>query len=366
MSVLEQMIDYGHERVAFHQDPESGLRAIIALHSSVLGPALGGTRRWCYATESDALHDVLRLSQGMTYKCACAGLATGGAKSVVWLQKPGQKSTEAEARAMGRFVDTFDGAYIAAEDVGVDIQFIDWMAKETTHVMGGETLSRGGDPSPFTSSGVIHGMRAAVKCALGCDDLEGLTIAVQGLGSVGYYLTRDLIKAGATVIGADIDDSCVERCRDEFGIDVVPPDEILTIECDVLAPCALGGVIDANLAQKLQCKIVCGGANNILDDPDEDAVALKNQGICYAPDFVVNAGGVVHLAGLHLGYSQPQLEKKNEEIYDTTTQILTDSESPSTYAAAVNLARKRIAEGAQRKQEINSQEQVQHAGYKGL
>lgn len=363
MTVFEQMIEYGHERIAFHHDPESGLRAMIALHSTALGPALGGTRRWHYRSEADAIHDVLRLSQGMTYKCACAGLPTGGGKSVIWLQEPRQKSTESEARAMGRFVDTFDGMYIAAEDVGVDTEFVDWMAMETNHVMGGETRSRGGDPSPFTSRGIVNGMRAAVEHTLARTDFDGLVVAVQGLGSVGYYLTKYLTEAGAQVIGTDLRPDSVERCRDEFGIDVGSPDEILTTQCDVLAPCALGGVIDASVAQKLRCRVLCGGANNILDDPDEDAVVLRNLGITYAPDFVVNAGGVIHLSGLHLGYTDERLAQMNDEIYDTTMQILTDSESPSTYAAAVNLAQRRIAEGARRRKEhVNPQGQVQHAG----
>ena len=177
MSVLEQMSDYGHERVPFHQDPATGLRAIIALHSSALGPSLGGTRRWHYATEADALDDVLRLSQGMTYKSACAGLPMGGAKSVIILPEPGLPTTEAEARAMGRFVDTFVGAYIGAEDVGLDPQFIDWMALETRYVMGGETVSRGGDPSPFTARGVVNGMRAALEHVAGTPSLDGVTVA---------------------------------------------------------------------------------------------------------------------------------------------------------------------------------------------
>jgi len=352
MTILEQMCEYGHERVAFHQDPETGLRAIIALHSSVLGPALGGTRRWHYATESDALYDVLRLSQGMTFKCACADLAIGGGKSVVLLPKPGKQSSEAEARAMGRFVDTFNGWYIAAEDVGVDTQFVDWMALETDHVMGGEKVSRGGDPSPFTAQGVVNGLRAALRHTMNTESFEGITVAIQGLGSVGYHMAKILSDHGATIIGADINKQKVERAVDELGITATSTDEILLTECDVLAPCALGGVIDANLARKLNCRIICGGANNILDDPDEDAVVLKNQSITYAPDFVVNAGGVIQLAGLYLGMSQAELDQKNAQIEETTAQILRDGEAAtSTYHAAIALAQRRIAEGAKTRQE---------------
>jgi len=352
MSIFEQMIEYGHERVAFHHDRDTGLRAIIAVHSTVLGNALGGTRRWHYATESEAIYDVLRLSQGMTYKAACAGLPMGGAKSVIMMPRPGQEISEPEARAMGRFVHTFQGVYIAAEDVGVNTQFIDWMGLETKHVMGGEKTSKGGDPSPYTARGVLNGMRAAVQHVTGASSFESITVAVQGLGSVGSHLVSLLVEQGAKVIGADINQQLVEQCVDEFGITATSTDEILLTECDVLAPCALGGVIDANLARKLNCRIVCGGANNILDDPDEDAVALKNQGIVFAPDFVVNAGGLIHLAGLYLGMTMEELLRMNDQIEETTAQILLEGETlVSTYAAAVALAQRRIAEGARVKRE---------------
>jgi leucine dehydrogenase len=352
MSIFEQMIEYGHERVAFHHDRDTGLRAIIAVHSTALGNALGGTRRWHYATESEAIYDVLRLSQGMTYKAACAGLPMGGAKSVIMMSRPRQEISEPEARAMGRFVNTFNGVYIAAEDVGVNTQFIDWMGLETKHVMGGEKTSKGGDPSPYTALGVLNGMRAAVQHVTGASSFENITVAVQGLGSVGSHLVALLVEQGAKVIGADISQQRVEQCVDEFGITATSTDEILLTECDVLAPCALGGVIDANLARKLNCRIVCGGANNILDDPDEDAVALKNQGIVFAPDFVVNAGGLIHLAGLYLGMTMDELMRMNGQIEETTAQILQEGETlVSTYAAAVALAQRRIAEGAKVKRE---------------
>ncbi|MBE7561346.1 Glu/Leu/Phe/Val dehydrogenase [bacterium] len=352
MNILEQMREYGHERVAFHQDPQTGLRAIIALHSSVLGNALGGTRRWCYATEQDALHDVLRLSQGMTYKCACAGLPMGGGKSVVWLPQRGHAPTEAEARAMGRFVDTFNGVYIAAEDVGTTPQYIDWMAMETAHVMGGEQVSRGGDPSPFTARGVFNGMKACLEYAFGSPSVEGRTVAVQGLGNVGTYLVKLLVEPGARVIGADINRQHVERCVDQYGITAASTDEILLTECDVLAPCALGGVIDANTARKLNCRVVCGGANKVLDCPEEDAVVLKSRGIVYGVDFVVNAGGVIELSGQYLNYSRQKLDAMNDEIEATTAQILREGETlSSTYEAAIALGDRRIAAGAASKRE---------------
>lgn len=347
MNVLEQMTDFGHERVCFHHDRETGLRAIIAVHDTTLGNALGGTRRLHYATEAEALYDVLRLSEGMTYKAACANMPMGGAKSVILIPTPNHPRTEAEARAMGRFVDTFLGAYIAAEDVGVDEQFIDWMALETDYAMGGVKVSTGGDPSPHTARGVVNGMQACLAHTGRPLDFKDVHIAIQGVGQVGYYVTKILHEAGARITIADINETNVKRVVDEFGVKVASPDEILFTQCDVLAPCALGGVIDTNVARKLKCEIICGGANNILGDPVEDAVVLKNAGILYAPDFVVNAGGLIHLAGLYIKMTSEELDKKITEIETTTTEILRKGETlESTYAAAVALARQRIADGA--------------------
>lgn len=347
MNTFEQMTERGHERVCFHYDRQTGLRAIIALHSSALGNALGGTRRWHYGNESEALHDVLRLSEGMTYKCACAGLPMGGGKSVILLPSPGAQPTEAEARAMGRFVDTFNGVYIAAEDVGVDTQFVDWMGMETEHVMGGETVSRGGDPSPYTARGVFSGMKAALAHQNRAVDFSGLKVAVQGIGQVGYYLIELLLQAGANVIATDISDARIHRALALGDVTIVDPDEILTTPCDILAPCALGGVIGGTNIQSLNCSVLCGGANNILVDPDEDAVLLKNSDILYPPDFVVNSGGVIELSGLYLGWSRDELDRKHEEIEATTAEILRKGDSmSSTYAAAIAVACQRIENAA--------------------
>ncbi len=346
MNTFEQMTERGHERVCFHQDPESGLRAIIAIHSTKLGNALGGVRRWHYATEADALYDVLRLSEAMTYKAAAAGLPMGGGKSVILLPRPGHPASETEARAMGRFVDTFSGAYIAAEDVGTDPQFIDWMSIETRFAMGGVRISTGGDPSPFTARGAFGAMKAALNHLGRPADFSGLRIAVQGVGHVGGHLVRLLARAGATVIVADIVKERVERVVDEIGAIAASPEEILTVPCDILAPCAMGGVISASLVRRLHCRIIAAAANNPLDDPDEDAVVLKNRGILYCPSFIANAGGLIHLAGLYLGMSQAEINGKIDAIEHTMAQVLKDGESmPSTYAAAIALAHRRIAEG---------------------
>lgn len=350
MTVFDQMIDRGHERVCFHHDPETGLRAIIAVHSTALGNALGGTRRWYYATEADALYDVLRLSEGMTYKSAAAGLPAGGAKSLIMLPEPGFQATEAEARAMGRFVDTFQGTYIAAEDVGVTTQFCDWMALETRHVMGGEQVATGGDPSPHTAQGVVNAMKAALKHAGRKVDFSGVTVAIQGIGNVGRNVARIITKAGGKVIGADINEVNLSLAVAESKIQIVEPEEILTLKCDILSPCALGGVINGNNIGKLRCQMLVPGANNVLDDPQEDAVLLKSADIVYVPDFIANAGGVVHLAGLYLGYTTQKLAEMIARIEQTSLEVLRDAETGrSAYDAAVALAQRRIAEGSKRK-----------------
>jgi len=349
-SVFDSIVDRGHERVCFHHDKATGLKAIIALHSSVLGPALGGTRRWFYRTEDDALYDVLRLSQGMTYKSACAGLPIGGGKSLIMLPEPGHRPAEAEARAMGRFVDTFNGTYIAAEDVGINTQYVDWMAGETRHVMGGETVSRGGDPSPHTAQGVVNAMKAALKHAGKPVDFKGLTVAIQGVGNVGYNVAKILSAQGAMIVAADINQANLDRAVKDCKATAVTDDQILTAACDILSPCALGGVVNGHVAQQLKCQMLVPGANNVLDDPNEDAVILKGRGIVYVPDFVANAGGVIHLAGLYLGYTPAKLAEMIANIEQTSLQVLRDAQGVgSTHAAAVALGERRIAEGARKR-----------------
>lgn len=356
MSIFDQIIERGHERLCFHHDPETGLKAIIAIHSTVLGNALGGTRRWHYATEADAVYDVLRLSEGMTYKAAAAGLAMGGAKSVILTPARGHKATEAEARAMGRFVNTFSGDYIAAEDVGVNTQFVDWMAHETKHVMGGETVSTGGDPSPYTAQGTVNAMKSCLAHLGKPVTFAGVSVAIQGVGSVGYNIASILSRAGAKLIVADINEANVQRVVDEFGAQAVEPEQILTTSCDILAPCALGGVINANLARQLKCEILCGAANNVLDDPDEDSAILKSIGVLYAPDFVANAGGLIRLAGLYLGMTEREVDQKVTDIEATTAEILRNAEGgSSTHAAAVDYANAKIAAGAKRNAKAGKQ-----------
>jgi len=345
MNTLEQMTEFGHELVSFHQDPETGLRAIAAVHDSTLGPGFGGCRRWYYATESDALHDVLRLSEGMTYKNAIAGLPVGGGKSVILTQEPGAKATEAEARAMGRFIERLGGSYISAEDVGVTTRFVDWMATETKYVCGGVEVSAGGDPSPHTAQGVVNAMKAALAYTGRPSSFENVHVAIQGAGNVGRNIARIVTGLGARVTIADINADAVERVVEESGATAVGPDEILSVECDILSPCALGGVINARTIGELRCPILCPGANNLLEDYDADGRRLKEAGIVYVPDFVANAGGVIELAGFYVGLDESVRKQKITAIESTALELLRMSESePNTYFAAVALAKKRIRE----------------------
>lgn len=346
MNTLEQMSEFGHELVSFHQDPETGLRAIAAVHDSTLGPGFGGCRRWYYATESDALHDVLRLSEGMTYKNAIAGLPVGGGKSVILKSEPKAVATEAEARAMGRFVERLGGNYISAEDVGITTQYIDWMATETKYVCGGvdaSAASGGGDPSPHTAQGVVNAMKAALAYTGRPSSFENVHVAIQGAGNVGQNIARIVTGLGGRVTVADINVEAVERVVAESGATAVPVEEILAVECDILSPCALGGVINARTIAMLNCPILCPGANNLLEDYDIDGRKLKEAGIVYVPDFVANAGGVIELAGFYCGLDEGVRKQKLAGIEATSLELLKMSENePNTYFAAVALAKKRI------------------------
>lgn len=347
MKMLQEMSVMGHERVVFHQDPESGLRAIVAIHDTTLGDALGGTRRWCYATEAEAIYDVLRLSEGMTYKAAAADLAMGGAKSVILLDNPGQEATEAQGRAMGRFVDTLRGNYIAAEDVGVNEEFCDWMGNETKYVMGGVNVSRGGDPSPFTSLGAFNAMKACLAHAGRPVDFAGVTVGVQGLGMTGYKLAKLIVDHGGMVIGTDVNPHAIQRAAEELDIKVIGDDEdLFSKDLDILAPCALGGVLGPEQIDSMKASIVCGTSNNVLVDPDRDGQLMKDKGVVYAPDFIANAGGLIRLAGLYLGLTESEIDVKVEKIESTTREVLDETKNhASAYEAAVTYARARIDAG---------------------
>ena len=296
MPVFDNIAFDDHERVVFCRDKTTGLNAIIAIHSTVLGPAAGGARQWSYASEDDALYDVLRLAQGMSYKNAMAGLRFGGGKAVI-IKGDGFEASEALYEAFGDFVENLNGAYITAEDVGMSPQIMQTIASRTRHVTGlpASGGKAGGDPSPKTAFGIFRGIEAAVRFKLGRDDLRGTSVAVQGVGNVGYHLCHLLAGAGATLTVSDLDGARVQRVVDELGAMTAPPDEILYCDVDVVAPCALGAVLTAQTIPRLRTPIVAGGANNQLETRD-DGQRLADAGILYAPDYVINGGGIINVA----------------------------------------------------------------------
>ncbi len=290
-----------HERVVFCRDATTGLKAIIAIHSTALGPAAGGCRLWSYESDDAALHDVLRLSQGMSYKNAMAGLEFGGGKAVI-IKTTDFDGSEALYEKFGEFVDKLNGEYITAEDVGMSVSIMEMVARRTKHVTGlpRKDGQAGGDPSPKTAFGVFKGIEAAVKFKLDRADVSGQTVSVQGVGNVGYHLCRYLAGAGAKLIVADIDEGRVKRVCDEFGANSAPLDEILSQDADVLAPCALGAVLNKQSIPNLKVSIVAGGANNQLET-DADGQRLTDAGILYAPDYVINGGGIINVACEYAG-----------------------------------------------------------------
>jgi valine dehydrogenase (NAD+) len=336
----------GHEQVVFFADAEVGLRGIIAVHSTALGPSLGGVRFQRYASETEALVDVLRLSEAMSLKAAVAGLQQGGGKAVVLLDDPRAARSEAFLRALGRAIDSLGGRYIAAEDVNASQADMDGIALETPWVTGVSVAAGGsGDPSPVTAVGVVCAMRAvcAVCAASGSGSLQGKRVVVLGAGHVGAHLVRMLVDAGASVAVADVDDARARAC----GVEVIDVASALEAECDVLAPCALGGVLTVETVARLQCAAVCGAANNqLLDDAAADALLAR--GIVYAPDFVVNAGGIINIAQEWApgGYSHERALVAASAIGETTARVLAlaKEHNVSPAKAAEELGRRRIAD----------------------
>lgn len=322
MNAMTEMSKYRHEKVLFVNNEKAGLKAIIAVHNTNLGPAIGGCRLFPYASYDDALFDVLRLSRGMSHKNAVAGLAHGGAKGVI-IADPSQK-TEAMFEAFAEAVNSFEGKYITAEDVNTTCDDALVMLRKTKYLCG--LPQNSGDPSPFTARGVWQGIRASAKVALGTDSLDGLTIAVQGLGKVGYELCRLLHESGANLIVANRSNKAVaDKVAAEFGAKIVSTDEILSQKCDILSPNAMGAILNPTTIPTLNCKAVAGGANNqILDEAS--GLALKARGIFYAPDFVINGGGVINAAAEVDGpYNKEEVLKKVDNIYNSIEHILTES-----------------------------------------
>lgn len=341
MSLFEALERDGFEQVVFCNDVETGLKAIIAIHDTTLGPALGGVRMWNYNCEEEALHDVLRLAKGMTYKNAAAGLNLGGGKAVI-IGDPKKDKSEALFRSFGRFVETLNGRYITAEDVGTFEEDMDYIHMETEYVTG--TSRKGaGDPSPVTALGIYYGMKQAAKEAFGSDSLKGLTIAVQGVGQVAYHLCKHLHEEGAELIVTDINEEAVERAVKEFAATSVKPDEIYDVDCDIFSPCALGGIINDETIPRLKAKVIAGSANNQLEKEEHGRI-LHEKGILYAPDFVINAGGVINVAEELAGYNRQRALNKVKSIYnilETVFEISRQKNIPTSIAAN-ELAEKRI------------------------
>ena len=343
MSVFTEMADLGHEQLTFFRDDEVGLRAIIGVHSTALGPALGGCRLYNYASDADAVRDVLRLSRGMTYKAAVAGLDLGGGKSVI-IGDPSIKS-EQLFRAFGRFVDSLGGRYITAEDMNTTVDDMNWIRRETRWVTGAATYAgSSGDPSPVTAWGVYHGVRACLEVVYGSPDVAGRTVAVQGLGAVGYHLARYLHENGAKLLFSDISQRSLKRAMSEFGGDVVEGDDFYTAKCDVLAPCAIGGTINATTIPHIRAPIIAGAANNQLDDEERDGILLDRAGITYAPDYVINAGGLINVAAELAGLPGEKAMNDAAGIFDTVKRIINMSRSQgiTTTAASNRVAEERI------------------------
>ncbi len=346
-SVFEQMHLPGHEQVLFAQDPQTGLKAVIAIHSSVLGPALGGTRMWNYASDQDGITDALRLSRGMTYKNAISGLNLGGGKAVI-IGDASKLKTEALMRSYGKFVNNLNGKYITAEDVNTNARDMEYIGMETRFVTGkSDFLGGSGDPSPFTAYGVYMGMKAAAKKAWGNDSLTGKKVLVQGAGNVGQYIVGYLVGDGAKVLICDINEERLKQAVNKFpGIEVVDGNTIFDLEADIYAPCALGATLNTESITKLKCPVVAGCANNQLADENVHGPMLMKKGIIYVPDFLINAGGVINISVELDGYNKERSLSMVEKIYGRTQEIFELSERENVHAqlAAMRIAEKRIAD----------------------
>lgn len=344
--IISHMEMMGHEQVVFCQDEATGLKAIIGIHNTVLGPALGGTRMWVYNNELEAINDVLRLSRGMSYKAAISGLNLGGGKAVIIGDSRTQKS-EALMRRFGRFVGSLSGKYITAEDVGMTTKDMEYIRMETEHVVGiPKSLGGGGDPSPVTAYGVYMGMKASAKKAYGSDSLKGKKVLVQGAGNVGRYLIDRLVKEEAIVMVSDIFEDKIKMVTDKHSkVSVVPANQVYSQDMDIYAPCALGATVNDESLKQLKCQIIAGAANNQLQNEKQNGKAVMDKGIIYAPDYLINAGGLINCYSEIEGYNRERALAQAQEIYNTTMRIfaLSDKKGIPTYQASNTLAEERIA-----------------------
>lgn len=345
MEIFELMSERKHEQLVFWNEPTFGYKGIIAIHDTTMGPALGGTRFWSYATEADAVVDALRLARGMTYKAAITGLNLGGGKSVI-IGDNKVKDREMIFRSHGRAVDSLKGRYITAEDVGTSPEDMEFVAMETEHVVG--MLGLSGDPSPVTAYGVYRGIKASAAFKYGSDSLDGKHVAVQGVGHVGYYLCQDLAAEGAKLTVTDIDKDRVARVVEEFGATAVEPEAIYDVDAEVFAPCALGAVVNDDTLARFKFEIVAGAANNVLAR-SHHGEALEKRGILYAPDYAINAGGLINVYGELNDWSSDRSKRKAGDIYNTLLRIFERAKADGvpTSVAADRVAESRILEARQ-------------------
>ncbi|WP_064966206.1 Glu/Leu/Phe/Val family dehydrogenase [Tenacibaculum ovolyticum] len=351
--VFGQLSFDNHEQIVFCNDEDTGLKAIIGIHNTTLGPALGGTRMWQYKSEWDALNDVLRLSRGMTYKSAITGLNLGGGKAVIIGDAKTQKN-DALMRKFGEYVNSLSGRYITAEDIGMETRDMDVIREVTPHVTGvSEAIGGSGNPSPVTAYGVYMGMKAAAKYRFGTDNLDGKKILVQGVGHVGETLVKHITDEGAKVILNDINEARLEELSKKYGANVVLGNDIYGLDVDIYAPCALGATVNDKSISQLKAKVIAGAANNQLADELKHGKLLREKGIAYAPDFLINAGGIINVYAEIAGYDKAESIKRTENIYNTTLDIfnLAEKENITTHQAAFNIAQSRIDA---RKKEQNS------------
>ncbi|QIE58927.1 Glu/Leu/Phe/Val dehydrogenase [Rasiella rasia] len=342
--VFGQLSFDDHEQVVFCNDKDTGLKAIIGIHNTVLGPALGGTRMWQYNSEWDALNDVLRLSRGMTFKSAITGLNLGGGKAVIIGDAKTQKTPELMKR-FGEFVHSLSGRYITAEDVGMTTGDMDLVRTVTPYVTGiSEEKGGAGNPSPITAYGVFMGMKAAAKYAFGNDMLEDRTVYVQGIGNVGESLVEHLSNEGAKVYISDINQERLEEVRDKYSVEIYGGNNIYAEEMDIYAPCALGATVNDETINQLTAKVIAGAANNQLADENKHGLILKQKGIVYAPDFLINAGGIINVYAELENYGKQEIIRKTENIYNTTLEILNNAETNgvTTHQAAFDIAQAKI------------------------
>ena len=342
--VFGQLSFDNHEQVIFCNDKDTGLKAIIGIHNTVLGPALGGTRMWQYNSEWDALNDVLRLSRGMTFKSAITGLNLGGGKAVIIGDSKTQKTPELMLR-FGEFIHSLAGRYITAEDVGMETEDMDLIRTVTPFVTGiSEGKGGAGNPSPITAYGVFMGMKAAAKFAYGSPELEDKIVYVQGIGSVGEALVENLTNEGANVFIDDLDYERLEMVRDKYSVNIYRGNNLYAEEMDIYAPCALGATVNNTTINQLTAKVIAGAANNQLADENIHGLILRNKGIVYAPDFLINAGGIINVFAELQNYGKQEIIRKTENIYNTTLEILSKAETNgvATHQAALDIAQSRI------------------------